>query len=146
MMKISANYGQLDSVVDGGEEQNRRAARLALIAPVLLAVGSLYAGIQVMMNNPIYLSILLVIILLMALPASYYNLKHILMPVDDFGFLRGTKWCNIYALSIYVANIFYILALYGPFWNAIDICTVLMAVLITGLSISAVRGREQWKA
>lgn len=143
---LSANYGQLDSVVDGGEAQNRKAARLAVIAPLILAVGSVYAGILVVLFKPVYLSAMIVIILLTALPASYYNLKHILMPIDDFGFLKGTKWCNIFALLIYAANICYVLAYYGGYRSFKDIISIVMAVLVAGLSISAVRGRERWRA
>lgn len=42
-----------------------------------------------------------------ALPASFFSLKHLLLPPDDIGFLKSTTGINILALAFYTANYVY---------------------------------------
>lgn len=143
MFMLSANYGQLDSVVSEDNEINKKSKRLAFLAPVILGVLIGLYAVFFYKKISMYSFVLIMMGMLVSVPASYYNLKHILMPVDDFGFLKGTFACNIIALMIYVCNIImqfgvmtYMLKMIG---------SIAFSILSLLLCIFAVRGRDIWK-
>lgn len=128
---LSANYGQMDGVVDDGSADNRKARWLALLAPGVLA-GALVL-LLVRGTVPVYTAVFC----LSALPAAYYNLKHLLLPVDELGFLRATRLCNGCSLLFCGWSLLCPAALTGPF-------SVVTALLTAGLVFACERGMSLW--
>lgn len=79
-----------------------------------------------------------------ALPASYFNLKHILLPIDAFGFLRATKPCNIIAIVFYVMTAAYVIGSALGSGTVGGILSILMSLTVIGLTLAAVKGAKQW--
>ena len=140
---LSANYGQLDSIVDDGGKQNKPAKIAAIISPISLAVlGVLAFAIRSSMDT--FGAIVWAVVLLPALPASYYNTKHLIMPMDDFGFLRATRPCNIAALVFYLCSTLYAITLALDIAVLYDIFTVAMSLSVLAIALVGVKGAEKW--
>ena len=139
---FSANYGTIDKTVDDGVN-TKKARALSVIAPIIMVV-LVVAAFLVWREADMFCAIMWIIVLLPALPASYFNLKHILLPVDSFGFLKATKYCNISALCFYAITAIY--AICSSFGNDIvsGILSLLMALLALALSLCAIKGEKKW--
>ena len=84
------------------------------------------------------------LVLLPALPASYFNLKHILLPMDPFEFLRATEPCNLAALVFYLIMAVYVIcsALFGKAVSGI--LSILVSLSVLGLTFCAEKGAKRW--
>lgn len=142
---LSANYGQLDGVVDDrGIAANRNARLAAVAAPVVIL---LLAAVQIAVFGGKMRPAKLVSVILVGLPAaaaSYYNLKHLLLPVDDFGFLRATRACNLTALLLYVLCMAgeMVFAAGSSVWAPLADCCMHLAA--AGMILSCERGVKRW--
>lgn len=142
---LSTNYGILDKIVDDGTKQNRIARWGANIAPILLIMLSVKAFL-VWKDKDIICGILWMLMLLPAIPASYFNLKHILLPKDDAGFLNSTRDSNISALVLYVVMIEFVTYSASDNSRLVGILSLLMSLAVFGITISAIRGAKKWAA
>ena len=139
---LSANYGTLDKIVDDGKGSGK--ARVgAFIAPVITAAFTLLAFLA-WKDKDMFCAVLWLIMLLPALPASYFNLKHILLPMDPFEFLRATKPCNIAALVFYIVTAGYVISSATMGNTVSGILSVLMSISVLALSLCAVKGAKKW--
>ena len=138
---FSANYGQLDKIVDDGKD--KRAKSLALVAPIIIFFAQIFFFLFGK-NESAFTRITLILINLPSIPASYYNLKHLLLKNDDLGFLKATRWCNIMALAYYAfSHVFiFIYEVGNPL--AISLASVMNVIPILGLSIAATKGADLW--
>ena len=91
-----------------------------------------------------FCAVIWVVMLLPALPASYFNLKHILLPVDPFEFLRATEPCNIAALVFYLVTAAYVICSATMGSTVSGILSVLMSLSVLALSLCAVKGAKRW--
>ena len=141
---LSANYGTLDKVVDDGGVENKPARRLALLAPVVTAALIAPVFFAWRKNDPLC-GALWLLVLLPVLPASYFNTKHLLLPLDDFELLRATRPCNLLSLGFYLLSALY--AVFCALANtaAAGVTSVLLSVLMLFLVRAAIKGREKWK-
>ena len=139
---FSANYGTLDKVVDDGEGSKKERA-CAFIAPVIMAALAV-AVLLAWKDKDRFCAVMWLIMLIPALPASYFNLKHILLPMDPFEFLRATKPCNIAALVFYIVTAVYVLCSASQSSTVSGILSVAMSLSVLGLSLCAVKGAEKW--
>ena len=141
---LSANYGTLDKVVDDGGAENRPARRLALLAPVVTAVLIALVFFTWRKNDPLC-GALWLLMLLPVLPASYFNLKHLLMPLDAFELLRATRSCNLVSLGFYLLSVLY--AVFRALGNTLmaGVVSVVLSVSMLLLVSAAIKGREKWK-
>ncbi len=139
---LSANYGTLDRIVDDGKGSKK--ARIGAIAAPLLMVSLAISAFFAWRSRDLLCAFMWLLILFPALPASYFNLKHILLPVDPFAFLRATKPCNVAALVFYTVTAIY--AIGSAVWSSriVGALLVLMSLSVLGLSICAVKGAERW--
>ena len=95
---FTANFGQMDSLVDDGTAEFRKYRLTALAAPVVVI--GLYViyfirtgfGQDAVVNG---------IKTLIISQAAYFHLKHIIMPDVDYGVIRSLRLYNLLAL-IYV--------------------------------------------
>ena len=139
---FSANYGTLDKVVDDGEG-SKKARAGAFIAPVIMAALAV-AAFLAWKDKDMFCAVTWLIMLLPALPASYFNLKHILLPMDPFEFLRATKPCNISALIFYAVTAAYVICSANMGNTVSGILSVLMSLSVLALSLCAVKGASRW--
>ena len=141
---LSANYGSLDSFVDDKSASNKKQKLFALTAPAVFAVG---LGILVFnsLNSNSRSNVLLPsACFIPALIASYYSFKHLILPIDELGFLRSTKLCNILIVMLCIADyIELIVLLYGN--NiAFSAMSVAISCLMAGLVFACERGTKIW--
>ena len=140
---LSANYGTLDKIVDDGSSPNRRAKLVSLAAPAAMLMLSILVFFAWKTKETLC-AVMWLLMLLPALPASYFNMKHLLLPMDDFGFLRATKPCNIAALCFYGMTSACILCSASGSVLLSGILSVCMALSALGLAVAAEKGAGQW--
>lgn len=141
---LSANYGTLDKVVDDGSKANRTIRIISSIAPIIIVIACINVFL-VWKDKDTICALMWVLMLLPAIPASYLNLKHILLPVDDFGFLKATRLCNISALILYIAMAGFAACSAFDSSRLVGIFSCLMSLAVFGITASAVRGAKKWK-
>lgn len=141
---LSANANEFDKVVDEGK--SKKAKLMAIIAPtVLLALYALYA-FSTMNTGATAIVVIGFLSIFPALPASYFNLKHLLLPEDEMGFLKLSKGIDIAALAFYAANYLYpLMDLHCPkmVMSAYDL---LLAGMLFGIIAACRKGAVKWKA
>ncbi len=138
---LSANYGQLDRIVDDGSSVNNRAKRIALLAPFVFIAVTVSIFLH-QMRESLFGAVAFSLIMVPAIPASYFNLKHLMMPVDDFGFLRSTNPCNISALIFYLLTAVHILLI--NFKPGFDITSILISLSVLTVVICSEKGAKKW--
>ena len=140
---LSANYGTLDKMVDDGAKKNRAARLIAFIAPVVVTVAC-FNVFLVWKDKDIICAVMWMLMLLPAIPASYLNLKHILLPPDDFGFLKATRFCNVSALALYIVISAFAACSASDSSRLVGIFSCLMSLAVFGVMVSAIRGAKKW--
>ena len=94
---LSANYGQIDKLLDDGARENRKYRLIALIAPCLLIlVFSTLFFIPAASDKRTIYGVMSAVITF----ASYFNLKHFIFPDVEFGFIRSIRGYNLIALIL----------------------------------------------
>ena len=139
---LSANFGTLDRIVDDGKGSGKPRA-LAVCAPVVTAALAA-ATFLAWKDRDMFSAVMWLVMLLPSLPASYFNLKHILLPTDPFALLRATKPCNIAALVFYVVTAAYGISAATLGSTVSGILSVLMSLSVLSLSLCAVKGASKW--
>lgn len=139
---LSANYGTLDRVVDDGKGA-RSARRLAVLAPAVMAVLAALVFLAWHGKNRLCAWMWLAM-LLPAVAAAYFNLKHLLLPMDPFELLRATRPCNLAALAFYVLTALYGFASAAAGAVIIQVLTVLVSLSMLVLVLCAIKGAKQW--
>ena len=140
---ISANFGALDSIVDDRRENNGKYRKLALIAPVAFGIAS-YAALANIFPRYSFAASVYGLSLLSMTAASYFNMKHLLLPKDELGILACTRACNIICLVIYaLADL--LIIIYGHVSEIIsNVLNVLLSVLVLLLTLAAEKGEKSW--
>ena len=139
---LSSNYGALNSIVDDGSG-TRKYRTIAIIGPIASACALAYIFAAALpLGTAIAAAIL--IILLPLVPASYFTIKHLILPTDTAGLLKGTRLSNLCALLYYIFLVISTMALLkDKAWgNVFSILASLCAALI---AVFAVKGEKQWK-
>lgn len=139
---LSANYGTLDKLVDDGD-RSQNARRLSWIAPFVIAVLAV-AEFFAWLKEDIFTAEMWVVIAIPAAAASYFNLKHLLLPTDAFGLLRATRFCNVFALIFYVITAVYVIVSSMGRTILSGVLLVLMSLSVLGMTMSAIKGSEKW--
>lgn len=141
---LSANINEFDIVVD--DSRSRKARILALIAPAaLLVLYALYA-FSPMNVQTVAVNVTALISIAPALFAAYFSLKHLLLPEDDMGFLKGIRELDVFALVFYGVNYVYpLVSLHCPllYMCLLDVVFALMLFILVMLCR---KGAEEWKS
>lgn len=140
---ISANFGTLDNIVDDRSKPNGKYRKLALIAPTFYTIISVAAFVHIF---PIYnfAAIVYGLSMLAIIVASYFNLKHLILPKDEQGILSCTKMCNIISLIFYTIAILLVLG-YGRINIVLsNVSNVVLSVLVLLLTAATVKGGKSW--
>ena len=133
-----------DKIVDEGK--NRKAKRLSLIAPAfLLALYAVFAFSPSNTNSAV-VTVIGFASICPALFASYYNLKHLLLPEDAMGFLKITKGINVLALVFYAAN--YVYPLFDLYFTKtlMSAYDLILSGILFGIAALCRKGAVKWKA
>ena len=139
---LSANFGTLDKIVDDGTD-SKKARALAFFAPAVTALLTLGVFL-VWQKQSLVGAAIWALLLLPALPASYFNLKHLLLPEDPFGFLAATKRCNYAAIGFYIASAAYGAASALSQTTLCGIFAVLTSLTVLALVLASIKGVKQW--
>ncbi len=92
---FTANFGQMDSLVDDGGSKFRASRLIALIAPICVAV--LY-GVYIHYAGFSAGAVSRAIEALVIALASYFHLKHLIIRDIDYGIIRSIRQYNLVAL------------------------------------------------
>lgn len=140
---LSANYGALDKVVDeSGLPFGKKM--LSLVAPVILAASAISIFL-IWKNRNMMCAVVFAFLLVPAIPASYYNVKHLLLPEDDLGLLKAIKDCDIMSLIFIFMSVIYLFIEATGSVPGIVITAILHALSVLGLALAAAKGVRQWK-
>lgn len=139
---ITASYGHLDRIVDDGSPKMRPSRCIALIAPVCVIL--LYIPNAMIEGISVATKIVYVLVWIPAAISVYFNLKHIIFPDLDFGFIKALKPYNIFIILLSFSELLCLTAwgYYYPIQMAI--CSVMFGVLCVCMIISAKKGVEKW--
>lgn len=92
---FTSNYGQMDSIVDDGSKQFRKFRFIGMIAPLtIIGLFCVTLIIGARLQTTIALGVQTVVIAL----ASYYHLKHLVIPDVDYGLIKAIRKYNLMAL------------------------------------------------
>ena len=138
---LSANYGQMDRLLDDGAAENRKYRLLGILAPLLMA--AIYCPIfllNVATESIVVYGVMTAIIMF----ASYFNLKHFIFPDVEFGIIRSIRGYNLIALLLGVLSVGEIILL---LWNK-TLPLLILYVAICAVSIAIVpileKGVKKW--
>ena len=138
---LSANYGQMDRLLDDGSKENRKYRLLGLLAPVLLA--GIY-GLTFLFSLSLESMIVYGVMTLVIMFASYFNLKHFIFPDVEFGIIRSIRGYNLIALLLAVLSVGEMVLLLWKQW----IPLLILYVAICAVSIAIVpileKGAKKW--
>lgn len=141
---FSANYGQFDYLIDDKSPAFRKYRIIALIAPFLLLSGSVIYTVGNLEETSFMTNLLSEIGYIPAILASYYNLKHLIMPDCGIRFIKWIKFACVCALVIESFEMLsdYLFAfdlnLAGAFAKLIVACAFLLMLILAG------KGRKIW--
>ena len=138
---LSANYGQMDKLLDDGAKHNRKYRLLGLLAPLLMAC--IY-GLVFLFNTETESMIVYGVMTAIIMFSSYFNLKHFIFPDVEFGIIRSIRGYNLIALFLGVLSVGEtILLLWGKL-----IPLLILHVAICAVSIAIVpileKGIKKW--
>ena len=92
---FSANFGQMDSVVDDGSPVFRKTRIISLAAPaVIVAIWCLIAVAKGLNKTTIPLGVETLFIA----QASYFHLKHLIIKDVEYGLIKAIRSYNLFAL------------------------------------------------
>ena len=139
---LTAGYGQLDKIVDDGSSKMRYARILALIAPLLAAL--LYIPNALIQDVATATKVVYALVWIPGIISVYFNLKHIIIPDLDFGFIKAIKPYNFFVLLLSFSELLCLTSwnYYHPIlmigaaiaFSAFCICTM----------VAARKGVEKW--
>ena len=142
---FTANFGQMDGLLDDRTPAFKRFRYIALIAPIVAAL--LYVPC-ILTDMIISTKISLFIMWIPALCSSYYNFKHAIISDLGYGFAKAIRPYNICALII----VFTELILHILWANSsacgfviIAVVSVIFSVMCVVTMVALKRGVEAWK-
>ena len=144
MFLLSANFGQFDSFIDDRSKVFAKYRLIALIAPAVILLFEVLYGLTAKNRVPTTALVLTLVGFAPAVPASYYNLKHLIMPDMGYSFSKGVRFCNLFALFIEAFELMRMFALAMGNQMAQDICLLCVALSFLGHILFAKRGLKLW--
>lgn len=139
---FSANFGQMDSIVDDGSPKFRKTRIISLAAPVtVVAVWCVIAAIYGINSTSVWVGIEMLFLAL----ASYFHLKHLIIEDVSSGLIRSIRSYNllslVYALLCILEVLVDVFSL--PAAVPIIVCVLECAVLLAFVPVLE-RGVKKW--
>ena len=123
MFLFSANFGQMDSVVDDGSSAFRKTRIISLAAPaVIIAIWCLIAVAKGLNKTTIPLGVETLFIA----QASYFHLKHLIIKDVEYGLIKSIRSYNLFAL---IYALLCMLEMLIESFNLPEICIAVVYVL-----------------
>lgn len=139
---LTANIRGIDKVVDDGVGKNKTARAIAIVAPILfLIVFGVYSYFAIGVKSISYITIPF-IVFVPAIIDSYFELKHLIMPLDDLKLVKDIRPIAIFVLVEYFVSASYL------FLNEVNLemCMDIFSAVVMALIIMfSVRGAKRWK-
>ncbi|SDM22084.1 hypothetical protein SAMN05216520_13614 [Kandleria vitulina] len=142
MFLFSANYGQMDGLVDDKTKKFQKTRIISLIAPLLVLLTYIFFITKV---NNIELLITQGITTLFMMQCSYYCFKHIIIYDVDLGIIRSIRKYNILVLIYTFLNMFEVIGLYADIKVLYIISCILIGIITLILLPILKEGVEKWK-
>lgn len=92
---FTANFGQMDSLVDDGSKKYSKYRLISLIAPIIVIGMYIFHFVQIGFGETAVVSGVEALVIALA---SYYHLKHFIIPDIDYGVIRSIRKYNLMAL------------------------------------------------
>lgn len=143
MFLISASYGQLDRLFDERNKATLKYRIIALAAPAVLiamAFPNLFHNELIIRDKIIF-----IIGCLPVFFASYFNLKHAILPDGNNNFIKAVRPYNITALILEFLEVIYLIMNIRAINGSSGYLSILCAVTSIFLMIYAKKGAEKWK-
>lgn len=143
---FTANYGQMDGLIDDRTPSLKKFRYIALIAPVTAAL--LYLPC-VLAETPYSTKISLSFLWIAAIFSSYFNFKHAIISDLGFGFVKAIRPYNICALILtFLELILQVLWAYyvdDYILIVIMVVTIIFSIVSVLTMVTLKRGVEAWK-
>lgn len=110
---FSANYGQMDGLVDDHTARFRKTRIMSLLAPVIILISYVYFYT---FTDDMELRICVGVVAFFMMLSTYYNFKHIIIYDVDLGIIASLKWYNILALVYAILTMVEYIAYYTFVW------------------------------
>ena len=139
---FAANFGAMDTLADDGSAEFRKYRIIPLAAPaVVIAV---YLTLFYFAHQPKLTKVIAGFISVIVAAASYYNLKHLIIPDVDFGVIRCLRQYNLLALVYECLCMADIVAQSRELEIATLIIGILTGVILPLIIISVDKGVQKW--
>lgn len=142
LLIITANYGQLDSIVDDGSKKMRPSRIIALIAPACAAL--LYIPNAIIPDVPIETKAIYAVVWITAMISLYFNLKHAIIPDLDFNFTKAIRPYNIFALCLGASELLCLTAWDYLCGVAMVITAIIFSVFCVMTILAVRKGVDKW--
>lgn len=143
---FTANYGQMDGLLDDRTPSLKKFRYIALIAPVTVALLYLPCFFAEM---PYSTKISLSFLWIAAIFSSYFNFKHAIISDLGFGFVKAIRPYNICALILTFLELI-LQVLWAYYVNdyiliVIMVVTIIFSIVSILTMVTLKRGVEAWK-
>ena len=139
---FAANFGLMDTLCDDGSKELRKYRLIPVAAPVLVIAA--YLVLFLITDQTVLVKSVAGAISFIVLLASYFNLKHLIIPDVDFGVIRCLRAYNLLALIYEFLCISELISMS----RGNDVITLIVGIL-TGavmplITISVYSGVKKW--
>ena len=139
---FSANFGQMDSIVDDGSKRYLKTRLISLAAPLVIAA---IWGVIALSKGLNESTIPRGVEALFIAQASYFHLKHLIIKDVSFGLIKAIRSYNLLSL---VYALLCMLEIYIKSYNFPVVYTVIVTVLLCVVLLAFVpvleRGVKKW--
>lgn len=141
MFLFSANYGQMDSLVDDKTKAFRKTRIISFAAPLLILLIYLFFFVKVQSAE---LKAVYGVVTFFIIQCAYYNFKHIIIYDVDFGIVKCLRKYNILALVYAASSLLEPIGLYLDIRPLYIASCVIMAIVAAILLPVLKGGVEKW--
>ena len=142
---LSANFGQIDGLVDDGSRRAKKTRLIALIGPLLIIAMYAYyiislGELDIMLSAHINVAVVGVVIL----PCIYFNFKHLIIYDVEGGIVRSLRPYNALAVLYELLVMAEWIALHMGFVYTYSVTLVVQGIILLCLVPAAGRGVKKW--
>lgn len=139
-----ANHGEVDRFVDDGT--NKKAKVIAAIAPILLIAYFTFFVASYSQYTSLARTLISFLVIVPASMAIYFAFKHLLLPLDDMGFLKATRGTNLTMILFTIIQFGYTPIYYFGTQDMLVYYYLPMSGSLALFTIACVRGVDIWKS
>ncbi len=139
---FSANYGIMDSLADDGSKKFKKYRFIAACAPLFAIV--MYVIFFLFSDIPMLARVVSAFITIVIAGASYYNLKHLILPDVDFGVINCLKGYNVLSLIFEFLCLSEMISFSRANNIAVLIINIIMGVVLVLIIPTVERGIKKW--